>query len=186
MKLLVRGLTPIAIIENAGTIVLGPNELLLDFPEEVTLDEMSEEFVSVLKSSGIEGARSYLNTKLYPTTISMWAFRKRFTFDQRVAIETARGENPIVETLMRDLESVKNNMVDLTLEDTINGMGVLVAYGFITQSRADYVLYHGAGDPPEPVDEPETEEPPAEDPPAEDPPAEDPPAEGDGSEEETP
>lgn len=159
MKLLVRGLTAIAIVEDGTSVLLKDGEELIAFPEGVPLEEMDEGFVTALRLEGIDGALRYLNTPKWRPEISMWRFRKRFTFEQRVAIEAARSQNPVIETLMRDLESVKGQMVDLSLEDTQMGVGLLVQEGLITQSRADYVLFYGDGEMPVPDDTPPVEDP---------------------------
>lgn len=158
MKLVVRSLKAVAIVEDGGTILLKDGEELLNFPEEVSLDDMDEGFVTALRLSGVEAARQYLVKPKWRPEISMWLFRKRFTFGQRVAIETARAQNPVIETLMRDLESVKGQMVDLSLEDTQIGVGLLVQEGLITQSRAGYVLFYGDGEMPVPDDTPPVED----------------------------
>lgn len=152
-KLLIRGVTPIAIVDSTD-VALSEGQSLISYPPEVTLDQMSEGFVQALLNDGFDAARIYLTVPQYRHEISLWRFRKRFTFEQRVSIETARHTDPVIETLMKDLESVKENTIDLSLVDTVQGVGVLVMKGLITQSRADYVLFYGDGPMPVPDDTP--------------------------------
>ncbi len=72
------------------------------------------------------------------TVMTHLAFRKRFTFDERTAIETAAITDPEVRTVQKDFESAQE--IDLTYPDTIQGVGLLVAKGLLTQARANEIL----------------------------------------------
>lgn len=148
-QLLVRGLTAIAIVDPE-LVVVKPGHALVDYPPTVPLGEMTEGFVQVLLEEGVEAAAAYQPRTIYPQEISMWRFRTRFTFEERVGFEGAVGTDPVVATLMKDLEAVKDKMVDLALPETQLGLHLLVSKGLITQARADYVLHYGDGTPPDP------------------------------------
>lgn len=168
MKLFIRGLKAVAIIEDENSpILVKEGEYLVDFPEEIALEDMTEEFIGILLSDGVEAARASVAPNPYPKEISLWRFRNRFTFEQRVEIESSRSTDPVIETLMKDLESVRDSMVSLDIPETIQGIGILVSKKIITESRAAYVLHYGVGEPPAPDDTFPVEEPPAEDPPVE-------------------
>lgn len=69
--------------------------------------------------------------------ITRLAFRNRFTFDEKVAIETAIENDITVRTLLKDIESV--SYVTLTDQSLIDGLGLLVSNELITQARADEI-----------------------------------------------
>ena len=76
-----------------------------------------------------------------PATInsfSPWGFRRRFTFDERVAIDTAALTNPIVRTILEDMRSAGS--VELNDPDLQQGLGGLVALGLLTQERMTVLL----------------------------------------------
>ncbi len=72
------------------------------------------------------------------TVMTHLAFRKRFTFEERTAIETAAITDPEVRTVQKDFEAAQE--IDLTYPDTIQGVGLLVSKGLLTQARANAVL----------------------------------------------
>jgi hypothetical protein len=72
------------------------------------------------------------------TVMTHLAFRKRFTFLERTAIETTAVTDPEVRTVQKDFEAAQE--IDLTYPDTIQGVGLLVAKGLLTQARADEIL----------------------------------------------
>ena len=72
------------------------------------------------------------------TIMTHLAFRKRFTFAERTAIETAAVTDPEVRTVQKDFEAAQE--IDLTYPDTIQGVGLLVTKGLLTQDRANAVL----------------------------------------------
>jgi hypothetical protein len=73
-----------------------------------------------------------------PMAMTHLAFRKRFTFTERTAIETAAVTDPEVRTVQKDFEAAQE--IDLTYPDTIQGVGLLVAKGLLTQARANEIL----------------------------------------------
>lgn len=72
------------------------------------------------------------------TTMTQLAFRKRFTFTERTAIELAAVTDPEVRTVQKDFEAAQE--IDLTYPDLITGIALLVAKGLLTQTRADAIL----------------------------------------------
>ena len=70
--------------------------------------------------------------------ITKLALRQRLTIGELTAIYNATNAIPIVKILM-DNVSV-STFVDLARPDTQAGIGVLVAYGLITQERATQIL----------------------------------------------
>jgi hypothetical protein len=76
-----------------------------------------------------------------PATIrsfSPWGFRRRFTFDERVAIDSAALTNPIVRTILEDMRSAGS--VELDDPDLRQGLGGLVALGLLAQERMAVLL----------------------------------------------
>ena len=72
------------------------------------------------------------------TIMTHLAFRKRFTFTERTAIETAAMTDPEVRTVQKDFDAAKE--IDLTYPDLIAGISLLVAKGLLAQARADAIL----------------------------------------------
>lgn len=70
--------------------------------------------------------------------ITKLALRQRFTITELTAIYAAMTTYPIVRILMDNL--MVSTFVDLSRSDTQAGLGVLVAYGLITQARATAIL----------------------------------------------
>lgn len=72
------------------------------------------------------------------TIMTHLAFRKRFTFVERTAIETAAMTDPEVRTVQKDFDAAEE--IDLTYPDLIAGISLLVAKGLLAQARADVIL----------------------------------------------
>jgi len=72
------------------------------------------------------------------TTMTHLSFRKRFTFEERVAIEAAAVTDPAVRTVQKDFEAAQE--IDLAYPDLITGIALLVSKGLLTQDRADAIL----------------------------------------------
>lgn len=149
MKLLVRNNVAVGTVPEDYQDPRGG--VLVDYPEDMTLDELTPDRVAILVEHGVEGLMDYLTAPKYPQKISLYTFRRRFTLEQRVAIEDARKTDPLVDALMKDLESIKYRMVDLGLQETIDGVGVMVSKGFIIQERADFILHYGDEEPVDPT-----------------------------------
>lgn len=74
----------------------------------------------------------------YGTKITRLAMRNRFTFDEKVAIETAAETTPSVRVFLADLAS--SSFVDLTRADTIGGVNQMETAGLIAAGRAAEIL----------------------------------------------
>lgn len=70
--------------------------------------------------------------------ITKLALRQRLTIGELTAIYAAIETIPIVKILMDNL--AVSTFVDLSRPDTQAGIGVLVAYGLITQERATQII----------------------------------------------
>lgn len=70
--------------------------------------------------------------------ITKLAFRNRFTFAEKVAVETAAESDPVVRVLLKDQEAA--TFIDLSRQDTIDGVQLLVSKSLLTQVRADEIL----------------------------------------------
>lgn len=74
----------------------------------------------------------------YGTKITHFAMRKRFTFEERVAIEGASDTDKSVKTLLKDMDSAK--FIDLSLTDLIQGIYMLEEKGLINTGRASEII----------------------------------------------
>lgn len=72
------------------------------------------------------------------TKITRLAFRNRFTFAEKVAIETAAETDAAVRVLLKDQESA--TFIDLFREDTQQGIQMLVDKALLNSARASEVL----------------------------------------------
>lgn len=70
--------------------------------------------------------------------ITKLAFRQRFTFAERVAIETAAETDASVRVMLKDQEAA--TFIDLSRQDTIDGVNALASGGLITAQRASEIL----------------------------------------------
>lgn len=74
-----------------------------------------------------------------PTSkITRLSFRNRFTFAEKVAIETAAETDAVVRVLIKDQSEA--TYIDLNRVDTQQGTQLLVAKGLITAERASEIL----------------------------------------------
>ena len=72
------------------------------------------------------------------TKITRLAFRQRFTIAEKVGIETAAETDITVRVMMKDQDAA--TYIDLSRQDTIDGVNYLVSQGLLTQDRADEIL----------------------------------------------
>jgi len=72
------------------------------------------------------------------TKITHLAFRRRLTFAERVAIETAGETNASIRVLLGDLAASK--FVDMAYDNTIDGLTMLETDGLIGAGRAAEIL----------------------------------------------
>lgn len=71
------------------------------------------------------------------TKITKLAFRNRFTFAEKVAIETAAETDPAVRVLLKDQEAA--TFIDLSRQDTLDGVQLLVTKSLLTAERASEI-----------------------------------------------
>ena len=76
--------------------------------------------------------------------ITKLAFRSRFTFAELVAIQTAQQTNIPLQVLNDNLAVA--TYIDLTRQDTVGGVNMLVAFGLLTPARAQQILTTAATD----------------------------------------
>ena len=79
-----------------------------------------------------------LNYGLTNSRITRLAFRNRFTFSEKLAIETAAESDAAVRVLLKDQEAA--TFIDLARLDTQQGVQLLVSKGLITAQRAAEIL----------------------------------------------
>ena len=72
------------------------------------------------------------------TRVTRLAFRNRFTFAEKVAIETAAESDATVRVLLKDQEAA--TFIDLARLDTQQGVQLLVSKNLITAQRATEIL----------------------------------------------
>lgn len=65
-------------------------------------------------------------------------FRRRFTIEEHVAIETAAETDPTLRVFQKDLEMATSVRLDDPL--TVEGMEYLVAQGHLTEARKTEIL----------------------------------------------
>jgi hypothetical protein len=70
--------------------------------------------------------------------ITRLAFRNRFTFAEKVAIETAAESDATVRVMLKDQEAA--TFIDLARIDTQQGVQLLVSKNLITAQRASEIL----------------------------------------------
>lgn len=70
--------------------------------------------------------------------VTRLALRNRFTFAEKVAIETAAETDAEVRVLLKDLESATH--IDLTRPDTIAGMQILESKGILAAGRSAEIM----------------------------------------------
>ena len=73
-----------------------------------------------------------------PRIVTQFAFRNRFTFEERVAIETAATSTPAVRVLLADQNAAQ--FIDLDDETTIQGISYLVSAGLVDAARGELIL----------------------------------------------
>lgn len=73
-----------------------------------------------------------------PLKLTRFEFRSLFSFEELVAITTAAKIDVVIEVFMKSMEVAEE--IDLTYSETANGLGYLVAQGFITQQKMDNIL----------------------------------------------
>lgn len=78
------------------------------------------------------------STPFLGTKITKLAFRNRFTFDEKVAVESAAESNASIRVMLKDQEAAE--YIDLSRAETVAGVNALVTASLITQQRADEIL----------------------------------------------
>ena len=74
----------------------------------------------------------------YGTKITKLAMRNRFTFAEKIAIETASETDTEVRVLQKDMDSA--SYIDLARPDTVAGIGLYESKGLLTSIRATEIL----------------------------------------------
>lgn len=89
---------------------------------------------------GYDGSKFIEPDKKAPASVKITklAFRNRFTFAEKVAIETAAESDPTVRVLLKDQEAA--TFIDLARLDTQQGVQLLASKNLITTERAEAVL----------------------------------------------
>lgn len=75
---------------------------------------------------------------VYNTKLSKLGFRNRFTFQEKVAIEEAAVSDAQVRVLLKDQDSA--TYIDVSRQDTIAGVNMLVGKQLLTAERAESIL----------------------------------------------
>ena len=73
-----------------------------------------------------------------PTAITRLALRNRFTFAEKVAIETAAESDPVIRVLLKDLEVA--SYIDLSRYDSLAAMQVLESKGILVAGRGAEIM----------------------------------------------
>ncbi len=73
-----------------------------------------------------------------PEFVTRKIFFKRFTAAERIAIRTAAETDTVIEDLLDMLDS--GNEIELTSQDTINGLNYLVSQSLLDASRPAEIL----------------------------------------------
>jgi len=86
------------------------------------------------------GGKFVAPDKKSPTSVKITklAFRNRFTFSEKVLIETAAEGDATVRVLLKDQEAA--TFIDLARLDTQQGVQLLVSKNLITAERSDAIL----------------------------------------------
>lgn len=72
------------------------------------------------------------------TKITRLAFRNRFTLSEKIAVETAAESDAAIRVMLKDQEAA--TYIDLSRQDTIDGVNYLASQNLITAARAEEVL----------------------------------------------
>lgn len=91
-----------------------------------------------IDEAGGEGESYWAVSSPENNRITRLAFRNRFTFAEKVAIETAAENDAAVRVLLKDQEAA--TFIDLARQDTQQGVHLLVSKSLITAARAAEIL----------------------------------------------
>ena len=72
------------------------------------------------------------------SAITRLALRNRFTFAEKVAIETAAETDAAIRVLLKDLEAA--NYIDLSRYDSLAAMQVLESKGILAEGRSFEIM----------------------------------------------
>lgn len=116
------------------SIVGGVSEIPVTFPSQGqhliyvrAVDNSTELFsdnVTVLKAK--------------ESRITLYAFRSRFTIEEKAAIEFSAVDDPLVRAVLKDFDSA--TYIDLSRLDVQQGIGVFVQKDLLTEPRASEIL----------------------------------------------
>lgn len=117
------------VVESDPTTVFSPNyaSLFIVVPEEVK--------AGWVRTGGVWAAPT---TKTISTVMSLYAFRKRFTIAEKIAIKSLGVTDPILVVLEEDTNTVAK--LDMTHPDVAAVLSILVAKGILTAERRTEIL----------------------------------------------
>ena len=72
------------------------------------------------------------------SSITRLAFRYRFTFAERVALESAADTDPTVRALLKDFDA--SSFIDLSSQATADGLAILAGNGLLSAERVEQIL----------------------------------------------
>ena len=98
-----------------------------------TINENGVEYIIPDGATLTRGVIEDTNTK-----ITKLAFKQRLTQSERIAIRTAAATNPIVYDFLDIMDSA--TFIDLSRQDTIDGVNAMEAAGLLAVGRADEIL----------------------------------------------
>lgn len=77
-------------------------------------------------------------TKSKETRITLYAFRSRFTIEEKAAIELSAVDDPLVRAVLKDFDSA--TYIDLSRPDVQQGVDIFVQKNLLTEPRAREIL----------------------------------------------
>ena len=109
-----------------------------DFNHKIKLVECDETVKQGDTYDGETFTQSEVPAVDHGTKITKLAMRNRFTFAERVAIETAAESDTTVRVIIKDFDAAF--YIDLTRHDTIAAINLYESKGLITDIRAAEIL----------------------------------------------
>ena len=95
--------------------------------------QIGSKHVMVIPDGAVLNAPPEPNTK-----ITKFAFKQRLTQSERITIRTAATTNPIVYDFLDIMDSA--TFIDLSRQDTIDGLNAMEAAGLLDEGRANEIL----------------------------------------------
>jgi hypothetical protein len=85
-------------------------------------------------------AQEHIEEPVQRPRVSPVEFKLLFAPQERVAIKSARANDPVIEDFMEIVEDQRLTYVDLNLKSTQDALGYLVAKGILTEDRKAQIL----------------------------------------------